>query len=262
MNKFSIFLGIVIVAGVVSSGYTIVHHDSKKNPLPIESKPPFPLISSPHKVNTLYYSFYGKRYAASWFIAQPRNIFLIPNFQQKNTAKEVRVAHQCRSLTNAGFYTSDSRPLGLFIADGVTRSERQTSSIANGIFWISNEGIAGITSSTPDEHIRLAIQAGPIVRKNNQSVLLSLTTDEQARRIIVATTNKSTLVFLALYDPENNYLGPLLADVPNHVSIIQEKIGETFENAINLDGGSASAFLSEESSLQELTLVGSFFCVR
>lgn len=243
-------------------GYTFMHHDSEKNPLPNETKLPFPSISSPHKINTLNYSFNGKRYAASWFIAQSQNIFLIPNSQQKDTAKDVQVANRCRSLTNAGFYTSDSRPLGLFIADGVILNERQTSSIANGFFWVNDEGVAGITSSAPDEHIRIAVQAGPIIWKNGQSVHLLLTTDELARRIIVATTNSNTLVFLALYDPENNYLGPLLTDVPNHVSIIQDKIGKTFENAINLDGGSASAFLSEETSLQELTLVGSFFCVR
>lgn len=235
---------------------------SKNNLSPDISKRPHPTISPPHKDNTLDYSFRGKTYTASWFIAQPQSIFLIPNFQQKNTAKEVQNANTCRSLTNAGFYTSDSRPLGLFIADGVTLHERQTSSVANGFFWVNNEGVAGITSSAPVEHIRIALQAGPIVRRNGQLVLLSLTTDEQARRIIVTTTNNTTLVFLAVYDPENNYLGPLLADVPSHMSIIQDKIGETFENAINLDGGSASAFLSKEVSLQELTPVGSFFCVR
>lgn len=221
-----------------------------------------PSISSPHDNRTLRYSINGKEYIASWFIALPQSIFLIPNFLQKYTAKEVQSKNTCRSLTNSGFYTSDGRPLGLFIVDGVTLHERQTSSIANGYFWINQEGTANISSNSPDGPIRIALQAGPIVRRDGQSVLLSLTTDEQARRIIVATAHNNTLVFLALYDPENTYLGPILADVPSHLSIIQEKIGETFENAINLDGGSASAFLSEAISLQELTSVGSFFCIR
>ncbi len=128
--------------------------------------------------------------------------------------------------------------------------------------WVNKDGVARISTSAPDEQVRLALQAGPIVRRDGQPVLLSLITDEQARRIIVATAHNTTLVFLALYDPDNTYLGPLLRDVPRHVSIIQDTIGETFENAINLDGGSASVFLSEETSLQELTLVGSFFCAR
>ncbi|MCX6724478.1 MAG: hypothetical protein NTV20_00040, partial [Candidatus Shapirobacteria bacterium] len=55
--------------------------------------------------------------------------------------------------------------------------------------------------------------------------------------------------------------GPLLADLPQIVGEIGETLGEDFKTALNLDGGTASAFLSQKKTIKEYTLIGSFFCL-
>ena len=78
---------------------------------------------------------------------------------------------------------------------------------------------------------------------------------------MVATTVTNAVLFFVLYDRENPYQGPLLSEVPFLLTQWQKQTTQEVRDAINLDGGSASAWYSEGFFLQELTAVGSFFCV-
>ena len=78
--------------------------------------------------------------------------------------------------------------------------------------------------------------------------------------MVVGITKKGETIFLVLYDPENTWSGPKLADTPGVLSGVIERLQLT--DALNLDGGSASAFIRGDLSLEELTSVGSFFCVK
>ena len=67
---------------------------------------------------------------------------------------------------------------------------------------------------------------------------------------------------MALYFPDQEYSGPLLARVPYILEKIAKKEQITIPDAINLDGGSASAFLSPDTHLTELNPVGGYFCIQ
>jgi hypothetical protein len=50
--------------------------------------------------------------------------------------------------------------------------------------------------------------------------------------------------------------------MPDVMSKIMEVSSISFKDVINLDGGSASAFISKDKTLQEFSPIGSFFCIQ
>ncbi len=86
--------------------------------------------------------------------------------------------------------------------------------------------------------------------------------DEPARRTIAAKTRDNTYVFLTVYDENSVFGGPLLSDLPSAVEEISNREEFRIADAINLDGGSASAFYNGDANLSELTSVGSIFCIK
>ncbi|RJR30058.1 hypothetical protein C4564_01180, partial [Candidatus Microgenomates bacterium] len=107
-----------------------------------------------------------------------------------------------------------------------------------------------------------ALQTGPVLVENGSAVELSLARDKQARRIVAAITGSNELVFVAIYSPGSSFDGPYLEDLPLIVNHISEELNLNIADAINLDGGTASAFYSENTHISELSPIGSFFCVK
>ena len=132
----------------------------------------------------------------------------------------------------------------------------------NGYFVLTKNNKVTIEKSYLGESIRIGLQTGPLLIQDERSQKLNLVSDKNARRIVAALTNKNELYFIAFYDKESVFLGPLLVDLPGLVSKIQDEMDVKFISAINLDGGSASAFFNEEIQLSELTPIGSFFCEK
>ena len=207
--------------------------------------------------------FNDTQYRASWFIVYPRfSIRLIPNFTEKKTARTIIDQLQCKNLVNGGYYTKEFQPLGLFISDEKVLSRTLTNPLVNGFVAKSKNGTQTVSAVAPDPaKILWALQSGPMLVEDGQKRLLSINNDEYARRIIAATTNQGLLVFIALFSEDNPYQGPLLAHVPSILMKLEERQNFTFVNAVNLDGGSASTFFSQDLFLQELTPIGSFLCI-
>jgi len=80
--------------------------------------------------------------------------------------------------------------------------------------------------------------------------------------VISAVTGDNKLIFMVIYDPKSVFLGPELVDLPQIVSLVSAENDLNIADAINLDGGSASAFKSRDFSLSEISPVGSFFCLQ
>lgn len=198
-------------------------------------------------------------YRVSWIDWDPSSISLIPNFTQQRTARSFVDASECTNLVSAGFYTKDHQPTGLFIADGKTLMENIPNTFLNWYFVIDRNNIASIRQSPPEEAVRVAVQTGPILIRDKEPLDLSIRNDEFARRMSVGVTSRGYAVFLALYDQENTGSGPKLADTPAILSRVANRLDLT--HVINLDGGSASAFIRGDLVLQELSPVGSFFCL-
>ncbi len=220
-----------------------------------------PIISSYPK-NTAEVIFDENSYRISWIkIDDVNKLSLIPNFAEKETARTFADKNKCRYLTSAGFYTKDNQPLGLFIAGGKVIKEKTVNNLIPEIFYITDNGQYGIAESLPSGTIKYAIQLGPPLINNNLPRKLAIRDDEPARRIVLAIDINRVIYLLAVYDKENNFQGPTLTDLPKVLAEFQKKTGVNFQKAVNLDGGSASAFIKDDLSLEELTSVGSFFCV-
>lgn len=203
-----------------------------------------------------------RSFRIAWFTVQnPDTISLIPNFREQSTSRATLEMSHCLGLVNGGFYTQEKKPTGLFVTHGKTEGLFQPNTLLNGVFSITTLGRVSITSEPPKESLRIALQTGPILFRNGSHQNLRLIEDEFARRIVVATSGTNTILFFVLYDPENPYQGPLLSETPLFLTQWQKQMTQEIRDAINLDGGSASAWYREGFMLQELTTVGSFFCV-
>jgi len=205
----------------------------------------------------------GKEYVFAWIqITSSENIFLYSNFEERYTLEEGVEKYDCRNLTSGGFYTETNSPIGLFISEVGMLSDKTVNKLFNGYFILTKKSEAIISRNYSGEPVRIGLQAGPILIQNGVVQKLTLTSDKMARRIVVALTKEGEIYFVTLYDKESVFIGPLLADLPELVSDVQNEIGVEFTSALNLDGGSASAFYTQNIQLSELTLIGSFFCEK
>lgn len=86
--------------------------------------------------------------------------------------------------------------------------------------------------------------------------------DAHARRMIVAKTMDNAYLFLAIYSNESVFSGPTLNELPNVVATLNAKEQLGITDALNLDGGDASALYNGKTQLSELAPVGSLFCIK
>jgi uncharacterized protein YigE (DUF2233 family) len=189
-------------------------------------------------------------------------ITLIPNFSEKRDAKSLADDNGCRSAINGGFYDASEKPLGFFFTDNQTLGRYIQSRLVNGYFFATTDGVAHISTELPTVSFQFALQTGPLLVFGGKSMPLSIQNDEPARRMVVAKTINNQIIFFTVYNGNSVYEGPLLGDLPDIVSNISSKENLDIVDAINFDGGSASAFYSGEANLSELTPVGSIFCIK
>jgi len=202
-------------------------------------------------------------YRTYWEIIENIEVlYLLPNFSKRITSKETVDKEDCELLVNGGFYDENSKPIGLFISERERISDYQKNSLFNGIVSVNLFAIPRISRETPKDDLVFALQTGPIVFENGNPTEIELSRDKMARRVIAATTGENKLVFIVIYNPESVFDGPLLAELPQVVSEISEKNKLNIADAINLDGGSASTFISNSVTLTEISPVGSFFCLK
>lgn len=220
-------------------------------------------LITPTTSNKREIEIHGKEYVFAWIqIASLENMFLYPNFREKNTLREAVKKYGCKNLTSAGFYTENNIPIGLFINEVGILNNEEENKLFNGYFILTKKGGVTISGNYLRESVRIGLQAGPLLIQNGLAQTLTLTSDKMARRIVVALTKEGEVYFIAFYDKESVFMGPLLADLPKLVNDAGNEIGVEFISALNLDGGSASAFYTQNMKLSELTPIGSFFCEK
>jgi len=192
-------------------------------------------------------------------ITHPKSLRLIPNFDEKETSEFIKTQHNCKVLTNAGFYTTDNQPLGIFYTQGKWLNQKpHTGTVTNGFVALNNSGELSISKNQPTSaNLIFAFQSGPIIIPG---VNLRIQNDEPDRRLLMAQTNNEEFFLLAIVKTENAHNGPKLADLPQIIQQYNNRAIEQFNMLINLDGGSASAFITDETHLSEITSVGSFLC--
>lgn len=225
-------------------------------------------VSQPVEIKSMNLSFEGASYSVVW--TPPlygKTITLIENFTQKETALSVFKDNNCKILVNGGFYTPEDKPTGLFTTNDVESFPFIRNKLLNGVFSINDFGVPRITRSVPADHIRVGLQTGPLLIENSWEQALTLSSDKPARRMALATLGSNEVVFIAIYKKDNPFAGPYLAQLPHLLTQFSNETGLMIADAVNLDGGSASAMYIQTDTndywqLSEATPVGSFFCVQ
>jgi exopolysaccharide biosynthesis protein len=208
-------------------------------------------------------NYSGIDYTINWFVLESSETLSIHS-NLINTARstEAKENHSCKFLVNGGFYDQDNNHLGLLIENNELISKSISSETFNSFFVIDADLSVNILENEPELPVEIALQTGPMLIKDNQSINLELTSDKYARRVVVGLNGENEIVFIIIYDSKTKISGPLLSNLPDIIELFEEKSGIDVVSATNLDGGGASAFLTKEVSITENQIIGSYFCVK
>jgi len=169
---------------------------------------------------------------------------------------------KCLFLSSGGYYKTDFSPTGLLVSEYQEVSPFVNSTLANGIFSVNDFATPRITSQVPRDRLRIALQAGPLLKENGQFVNLSLRNDEETRRVVLGVTGENRAIFMIIYKTNSILLGPNLEELPEIIKKFEVKTGIVFADVMNLDGGTPTTFKSKDVSIVESTIVGNFFCLK
>ena len=201
-------------------------------------------------------------YKTTWIIVRDTDkIELYSNLEEDLSSNDALSKHSCNYLVSGSFYTEEDTHIGLFVTNFVKLSGAQENATFNGYFYINEENKSFITYTTP-QNPKIAVQSGPILIRDEDALTITLERDENARRIIAAVTKKGEVVFITIYDKSNTLLGPKLTEVPSILSELQKNTALEMKDAINLDGGSHSVFITNLIKLTEISTIGSYFCIK
>lgn len=213
--------------------------------------------ASPSPVDQLEsVNYQSKDYRFTYFAVDDlKRLRLIANTDLEPTRTLID-RYQCRNLVNGGFYDENNRPLGWLVTEGEEISKEIDSRLFDG--FLSFNGGVKIDFALP-RSARAGLQSGPMLVFESQPLTLNIANDELRRRM-VALLASNELIFLTVVGQDSEISGPYLADLPGLVEAIAKKMNWGVSEAINLDGGTASAFYTDKVYLKELNPVGSIFC--
>jgi hypothetical protein len=137
---------------------------------------------------------------------------------------------------NGGYFDTEFKPIGLRIADGTTFSPLRRARLITGILLQSDRGIdvVRVSESSRTKKIVAAIQSGPFLVEGNKRIR-GLNDSQVARRTFagIATNDRA---FLGICSDVS------LAELANIVATSPIVADSKIQRAMNLDGGSSSAF--------------------
>ena len=260
MKRLLLFLGTLFIVGIAI--FLLNKQNKNNNVLPaavvdITSTP----TSTPALKQSILLNIEGTPTRISWIIVNPEQVELYSNLKDEYLSEQIKVDKSCQILVNGGFYSTENIHLGLFISNFETISQSTKSPTRNGFLWINDNNIS-IANSFPDINPRIALQTGPLLVKNDEALSLAINNDEPSRRIVAGITDDNKLIFLAFYRDSAEYEGPLLGQLPKAINLLEKQTGINILDAINLDGGKHSVFISNYVRLNELEHIGSYFCVK
>jgi uncharacterized protein YigE (DUF2233 family) len=142
----------------------------------------------------------------------------------------------CLAGVNGGYFDPDYAPIGLLVADGKMTAPLQRARLITGVLIASTRGvqILRVREFSRQEKVNAAVQCGPFLIDHYERVG-GLDDSHAARRTFAATgTNQRALVGVSS-EVSLAELGRILA-----TTRLAEDL--KIQRALNLDGGSSSAF--------------------
>jgi len=263
MKKWIFGLSIILLlAGTFTFFTEKQKFTQKSNVLPAETSIATPIPSPVAIKQSIVIRINDIPIRIAWAKVNPQEIELYSNLKDQKLSEEIKVNKSCSVLVNGGFYSEENTHLGLFIANFETISETSQSTTRNGFLFIDSNEKLTISSAPPEITPKIALQSGPLLILNNEVLSLKINNDEPNRRVVAAKAFDNKLIFLAIYRDNSDFQGPMLGDLPEIINLFSEKTGINVVDAINLDGGIHSVFISNYIRLNELAHIGSYFCVK
>ena len=108
------------------------------------------------------------------------------------------------------------------------------------------------------DQLNFALQSGPYFDFSTPAQ--THINQEYDRRHLVLKDDQNRFYFFSISFLDQAFSGPKLDDIPEFFSLPDIKKIANFTTALNLDGGSASAFYDGHYLVQELTPIGSLLC--
>jgi uncharacterized protein YigE (DUF2233 family) len=148
----------------------------------------------------------------------------------------VMAQENCLAGVNGGYFDPDYAPIGLLIVDGKTIAPLQRARLLTGVLTASSRGvqIMRIREFSRQQKLNAAVQCGPFLVDLGRSVR-GLEKMREARRTFaaIAKSDRAALGFCSEIT---------LAELAKILATAQIADGFKISRALNLDGGSSSAF--------------------
>jgi uncharacterized protein YigE (DUF2233 family) len=143
---------------------------------------------------------------------------------------------KCAAGVNGGYFSSDFAPIGLLISDGKMIGPLQRARLITGVLSASVRGmqILRVREFSRRERVNAAVQCGPFLVDHYEPVR-GLNDSTAARRTFAATVTSDRALLGVCSEISLAELAAILA-----TTRLAE--GLKIQRALNLDGGSSSAF--------------------
>jgi hypothetical protein len=143
---------------------------------------------------------------------------------------------KCLCGVNGGYFDTEFKPIGLRISDSRNLSPLRRARLITGILLQSHRGIdvIRVTQLSPAKEIVAAIQSGPFLVEGSKSIR-GLNDSQLARRTFAGVASNDR-AFLGVCS------GVSLAELANILVTAPVTANYKIRRAMNLDGGSSSAF--------------------
>jgi len=225
----------------------------------VEELEPTP-VPTLDKMKTL--SLTDGKYRYAWLLVENINkLRLAANFEEALGSENLIRRDECVVLVNGGFYNTNDSPIGWFYAMGEEISESEANNLFNGYISVASDS-AVIAATREENNLVSGLQSGPLLAEGGQFKALSINNDERRRRVVAVTGDSGEVYFGVVTGANSLFEGPLLGDLSRVVEAITKQEGVSVEGAINLDGGSASAFYDGDIYIRETSYIGSYFCLN
>ena len=185
---------------------------------------------------------------------------VIQNEDGASNLAEVMTRGKCLAGVNGGYFSPDFAPIGLLITDGNVVAPLQRARLITGVLSASTHGvqIARVREFSQQRKVNAAVQCGPFLVDLGQRTR-GLDNSRSARRTFAAMDSSDRAALGFCSEITLLELAKILAT---------EQLAEDFKilRALNLDGGSSSAFwfrreTGSEFSIPEQKIVRDFVAV-
>lgn len=260
MKRWLFVFPIIII--MISTGLFFWKKSAPQLPDKVLSAIEAPTVTPSAWKQSIVIDFNGVLIRISWTIVQPKDVELYSNLTEQHLSEQIKVDKSCSVLISGGFYSEENTHLGLFVSNFEAISQSIQNALLNGFIWINADNKITINADPPNTTPRLGLQSGPLLIQNNEPLPLAIKNDEPKRRIVAGITSENKLIFLAFYRDSAEYEGPMLEKLPEIIDLFKKQTDIQIVDAINLDGGSHSMFISNYDLLRESAIAGSYFCIK